>query len=342
MYLKTIVEGRLEFGTAKSYDTVLKMFLKRIESYHRNEIFLKAETIFIEETYSLVVERFVKDTITEKAYKGTISLLKYCSQFALSGTIRAWLIDNGNIVSFDLIEPEQDKAAVQSFIKGRKLIRVQGRQDEAINELTKAIDKFDRHAQAYERRAKTCFILKKYADALRDYNKCIAIDPTIATAYYGRARIHLLNADLDAAKNDFDQAIKKSVALEAVHWKSRRLKGYVHYQLKEFDRAIFELRLFTNRNFAEDDTNHGWKRWAYYHYGLALLDNQNFEEAVEAFNKAADLLDVRDDVAKEDILRNRALSKKQAGKNGYIKDLKEASELGDAKSVVLLKEIKNI
>ncbi|HMP29250.1 MAG TPA: tetratricopeptide repeat protein, partial [Saprospiraceae bacterium] len=193
-----------------------------------------------------------------------------------------------------------------------------------------------------ERRAKTCFILKKYADALRDYNKCIAIDPTIATAYYGRARIHLLNADLDAAKNDFDQAIKKSVALEAVHWKSRRLKGYVHYQLKEFDRAIFELRLFTNRNFAEDDTNHGWKRWAYYHYGLALLDNQNFEEAVEAFNKAADLLDVRDDVAKEDILRNRALSKKQAGKNGYIKDLKEASELGDAKSVVLLKEIKNI
>jgi tetratricopeptide (TPR) repeat protein len=342
MYHKTIVEGRLEFGTAKSYDTILKMYIKRVESYHRNEIFLKVEDIFKEDTFSLVVERFVKDTITEKSFKNTISLLQYCSQFALSGTIRAWLLDGGNILNFELIEPNQDKSAVQSFLKGRKLIRVQGRQDEAIQELSKAIDKFDRHAQAYERRAKTCFILKKYSDSLRDYNKCIGIDPTIASAYYGRARIHLLNNDLDAAKLDFDQAIKKSVALEPVHWKSRRLKGYVHYLLNEYDKAIFELRLFTKRTFPSDDANFGWKRWGYYHYGLSLLANQNFEEAVEAFNFAAELEDVRDDVAKEDILRNRALSKKQAGKNGYIKDLKEAADLGDEKSSILLKEIKNI
>jgi tetratricopeptide (TPR) repeat protein len=341
MYHKTIVEGRLEFGTEKSYETVSKMFLKRVESYHRNEIFLKAENIFHEETYSLVIERFVKDTVTDKAYKGTISLLQYCSQFALSGTIRGWLLENGHILSFDLIEPKQDKTAVVSFLKGRKLIRVEGRQDEAIQELTKAIEKFDRHAQAYERRAKTCFLLKKYSDALRDYNKCIAIDPTIATAYYGRARIHLINNDLEAAVKDFDQAIKKSVALEAVQWKSRRLKGYAHYILKEYDKAVFELRLFTNRKFEKKDPNEGWKRWAFYYYGLSLLENQNFEEAIDAFNKAADLEDVKDDVAKEDILRNRALSKKFAGKNGAIKDLKDASDLGDSKAAVLLKEFKS-
>ena len=339
MFYKAIIQGRLDFGTPRSFETVVKMFNYRVDNYHKNDIIFKGEDIFNEETNELNIERFVGNVL-EKSYKSTVELLDYCVQFAVNGSIRAWLVDNGEILHFHLLEPASDKAAVQSYIRGRSLVKVAGRQDEAIEELSKAIEKYDKHAQAYERRAKTCFIMKKYADAMRDYNKALSIDPTIPSAYYGRGRVHLLNNELEAAVADFDQAIKKSVALEPIHWKSRRLKGETHLKLNQYLKAIFELKLFTKRSFKEDDSNNGWKRLAYYNYGLALLENENNEEAIEAFNCALALPEVNDGVVVSDILRNRGLSKKKSGKNGYIKDIKEAASMGDTLASSLLKQIK--
>ena len=90
--------------------------------------------------------------------------------------------------------------------------------------LSKAIEKYDRHAQAYERRAKVCFRMKNYHDAARDYTKAINIDPTIPTAYFGRARVHMLNKDWELAIEDFNNTLKKSIALQPIYWKSRKLK----------------------------------------------------------------------------------------------------------------------
>jgi tetratricopeptide (TPR) repeat protein len=338
MILKTIIEGRLDFGSAKSYETTLKMYLKRLESHHRNDIFLKVENIFLEDQYQIVVSRFVKEGITEKAYKGTVALLEYCAQYAISGTIRAWLIDSGNILSFSLIEPKEDKVAVKLYQKGRQLVKQKGKQNEAIEELTKAIEKYDRHAQAYERRAKTCFLLQKYGDALRDYNKCLAIDPSIASAYYGRGRIHLHNKDFDAAVQDFDQAIKKSVALETIHFKARRIKAYTHMQLLEYDKAVYELGLVTKRTFKEGDDNVFWRRWALYYYGKALMACEKFDLAIDAFDNALKLPELDDNIKEIDLLRNRAICKKNAGKNGFLKDLKDALSKGDSQADLLLKE----
>ena len=339
MFYKAIIQGRLDFGTARSYETVLKMFNYRVENYHKNDIIFKQEDIFLSETNELLIERFVGN-VMEKSYKSTVELLDYCVQFAVNGSIRAWLVDNGEILHFHSLEPGSDKAAVQSFIKGRSLVKVAGRQEEAIEELSKAIEKYDKHAQAYERRAKVNFIMQKYSDALRDYNKSLGIDPTIPSAYYGRARVHLLNGDLEAAVADFDQAIKKSVALEPVQWKSRRLKGEAHLRMKQYHKAIFEFKLFTKRQFRIGDSNGDWKRWSFYHYGLALLENENYEEAIEAFNAALELPEINDHINLTDILRNRGLAKQRSGKNGYIKDIKEAASLGDKLASSLLEKIK--
>lgn len=339
MFYKAIIQGRLDFGTPRSYETVLKMYTYRVENYHKNDIIFKEEDIFIAETNELMIERFVGNVL-EKSYKSTVELLEYCVQFAVNGSIRAWLVDNGEILHFHLLEPASDKAAVQSFIKGRSLVKVEGRQDEAIEELSKAIEKYDKHAQAYERRAKVSFIMQKYADALRDYNKALGIDPTIPSAYYGRARVHLHNGDLEAAVADFDQAIKKSVALEPIQWKSRRLKGEAHLRMKQYHKAIFELKLFTKRQFREGDSNNEWRRWALYYYGLALLENENYEEAIQAFNAALELPEINDRINLTDILRNRGIAKQRCGKNGYIKDIKEAASLGDRQASSLLEKIK--
>ncbi|MBK8701118.1 MAG: tetratricopeptide repeat protein [Saprospiraceae bacterium] len=249
------------------------------------------------------------------------------------------MLDNGEILHFELIEPQSDKAAVQSFIKGRSLIRETGKQDEAIAELSKAIEKHDRHAQAYERRAKTCFLLKNYNDALSDYNKCLGIDPTIASAYYGRARVYAIQEKWQLAIEDFDNAIKKSVALESIHWKARRLKGGAHIELKEFGKALFELKLFVNRKFKKNDPNLDWRRWALYFYGICCYETENYADATLAFNEALDMPDLHDGVDISELLRYRGLSKNKAGKSGGIKDLKESVKLGNKKSSAVLKEM---
>jgi tetratricopeptide (TPR) repeat protein len=314
------------------------MYQYRIDTYYKNEIIFKSEEVFQPEQMSLELPRFVGN-VTEKAFKNTTDLLIYCAQFAVSGTIRAWLLDNGEILQFELIEPHSDKAAVQSFIKGRSLIREEGKQEEAIEELSKAIEKHDRHAQAYERRAKTCFLLKNYNDALRDYNKCIGIDPTIASAYYGRARVYSILEKWKEAIENFDEAIKKSVALETVHWKSRRLKGAAHMQLGEYLKAHFELKLFINRKFKKNDPNLGWRRWALYNYGICCFETELYLDAVAAFDEVLNLPELHDGVDKSELLRLRGMSKSKAGKSGGIKDLKESVKLGNKKSSIFLKEM---
>jgi hypothetical protein len=239
------------------------------------------------------------------------------------------------------MEPYSDKSAVQNYIKGRQIIREAGRQKEAIDFFDAAIGKYDRHAQAYERRAKTNFLLKKYSEALRDYTKCLGIDPTIASAYYGRGRVYEINKNYDQAIKDFEQSIKKSIALEPVHWKSRRMKGLCHVQLKEWTAAIFELKLFVNRKFKNDDGNLPWMRNALYNYGRACYEVESYQEALNAFTKAESMPDVNDYVDMSELLRLKGLSKQLSGKSGGLKDIKTSSKMGNKKSKSTLKQLNN-
>ena len=339
IYFKTIIQGRLEFGTAKSYEKVSKMFVLRAETYYKNQIIFTAEELFDEDKLTLEIPRYVGQ-ISEKMYKNTISLLDYCSQFAVAGSIRAWMSESGQIMHYNLMEPTSDKAAVQSFLKGRKLVKVEGREEEAIAALSKAIEKYDRHAQAYERRAKVCFRMKNYHDAVRDYTKAIKIDPTIPTAYFGRARVHMINKDWEAAIEDFNHTLKKSIALQPVYWKSRKLKAECHLKLKQYDLAEFDVKLYSNRKFGPDDINNNYVRWARYQYGWLLNKKGEYNEALVQLNRALEIPAYgKTDVQDAEILLVRGLAKKEAGKNGYIKDIKDAAKLGDKKAINLLEEI---
>lgn len=331
IYFKTIIQGRLEFGSAKSYDKLIKLFDSRAETYHKNDIVFTSEEIFDAEKLTMEIPRYVGQ-ITEKRFKNTIALLTYSAQFAVTGSIRAWMSEEGVIKHYALMEPDSDKAAVRSFLKGRKLVKEEGREDEAIAALTKAIEKYDRHAQAYERRAKIVVRLQNYHDAIRDYTKCINLDPTIPTAYYGRGKVHMIQKDWDKAIEDFDQALKKSVALQPVYWKARRHKATCHMELKQLEKALFDLKLYSNRNFSSDDVNQRYKAWSLYNYGKILMETEEFLEAIKIFDKALDVL-ANDRSQREinagEILRMRSITKKKSGKSGHVKDLKAAAEAGD-------------
>ncbi len=338
VYLKSIIQGRLEFGTLKSYEKVTKMFLQRTETYYKTDVIFKFEDIFNEEELSLEIPRFVGQ-VTEKAFRVTTGLLGYCAQFAVAGSIRAWLINEGEVVQYELMEPQSDKGAVQSFVRGRKLVKEKGKEKEAIEALSSAIEKYDRHAQAYERRAKVNYLMKNYHDALRDYNKCISIDPSIPTSYYGKAKIHIIREEWKEAIQALEEAIKKSIALQTLYWKSRRLKADCHIQLKEWQKAAFDLKLFTNRNFEPDNPNRFWLRKCLYQYGNVLLETEDYAEAIKAYDKALNLPGVDDGIEESEILTNRGLARQKAGKNGYVKDIKDAASMGNKKAKNLLKAI---
>jgi tetratricopeptide (TPR) repeat protein len=327
MWIKSIIQGRLEFGNEKSYNLVLGMYGYRTENYYKNDILFKEEDIFFRDGFYLDLKRFVGQ-VTQKSFKNTMNLLGYCAQFAVSGTVDGWLTETGTVIAHSHIEPDSDKAVVQYFLKGKKLVKAKGEQQKALIELTKAIEKYDRHAQAYERRAKVNFILKKYHDALRDYNKSLKIDDTNPAAYYGRAKVHMINGDYAQAVSDFDMATKKSIALQDIYWKARRLKADCHIELKEFDKAAFDLKLLFNRNFPKESANNYWITYNAYRYGRVLLELDENEAAIKAFDKSLEKASSNDKIPEKEKYFYRGIAKKKAGKNGSIKDIKTAKELG--------------
>lgn len=336
MLFKTIIQGKIEFGTEKSFSKALKMYDYRSENYHKSETLFLSEEIFFPDTFTMSVPRFVKQTY-DKAYRNTVSLLKYCTQFGLSGEMNAWLIDEGKILNFTHMEPDSEKMAVQNYIKGTDLISQHGMEEDAIALLSKAIEKYDRHAQAYQKRAKVNFILKRYHDAMRDYTKSVNLDDSNPNSYYGRGKVHFHNKDYAEAVADLDFAIKKSVALQAIYWKARFLKSQCHMFLKQWEEAAFDLKLFTKKIFPEDNPNFIKQREAHFNYGKVLLELEENEKAFELFDLAMEVEGSKDKLKESEMLKYRGIARHKAGKNGHIKDLKEAADLGDKEAATLLK-----
>jgi tetratricopeptide (TPR) repeat protein len=288
---KTILSGRLEFGSPKSYEKVLKMYQQRMETHYRTaELMFKLEEVFHEPTSSLDIPRMVIQS-NEKSWQNTLNLLEYVAQFAIAGDLRAWMTDNGKVLKYHLIEPKSDKGAVQFYLKGREMVKNEGMENEARAALSSAIEKYERHAAAYERRGYVNFQLKNYADALYDYTKSIDLNPNHAEPFLGRAFVKMVQQDWKGATQDLEQAIKRSIPHEPIYWKARRVKGECHLKIKEFEQAATELKFFTGRTFQPEDSNYKWRQKAWFNYGKALSAVGKFNEALQAFDHAMQIQD---------------------------------------------------
>ncbi len=338
MTYKTIIKGRLEFGTAKTYDKVLKMYEHRMENYYKLDVLVKDEDIFIEDSLCLDVPRIIVQS-TIKTWKNTVSLLEYIAQFAVAGTFHMWMTENGTILNERTIEPQSDKGAVQAFIKGRQLIQEEGREGEAITALNRAIEKYERHAFAYERRGFTNLKLKNFDDALYDFSKSIDINPNIPDPHMGRAKVYMLQEKFQDAANDLFHATKKSIPLEPIYWQARRMKAKCHVNLKEFDKAVFELKLFTKRKFTTDNPNYVHRKQCFFDFGKCLLEIGEYEEAVKAFNASMEIDKESESQPHADQFLYRGIARQRIGENGYTKDWNDAAELGSEEATKLLADM---
>ena len=336
--LKIIFKGCLEFGSTKSYDKVFKMYERRIENYYKTDVILKEEDLFDEASACINLPRIVLYS-TLKKWKATVSLLEYLSQFAIAGELSGWLIENGKIIEYVIIEPHSDKVAVKAFLKGRELIQTEGKEKEAMDALNIAINKYERHAQAYERRGFINYQLKNFNDALYDFTKSINIYQNNPDPYFGRANIYILKGELDKAIEDLDQCIKKSIPLQPIYWKARRIKGECLAKKGAYKAAALEFKLFTQRKFAVGDSNYKWKKYVFTKYGQTLLELENYQEAVVAFNEAVKLEQSTAEKVKEaDPLLYRGIALQKSGQKGFVNDWIQAAELGSKEAVQLMEE----
>lgn len=307
---KTIISGRLEFGSSRSYQKVINMFEHRKENYYRSDIAINAEDIFVEESCFLDIPRFITQT-SEKTWRNTINLLQTLAQFAVAGDLSAWMTDNGQLLHHVIIEPKGDKTAIQHFLRGRQLINEEGKEKEARDALSRAIDKFERHALAYERRGFVNYKLGNYKDALYDYNKSIDVNPDKANPYFGKAVIFKAQERWEEAVDQFAIVTKKAMPLEPLHWVARRMKGECFLQAGNAEAASLEFRLFTNRNFTKDNPNYSRRRQVYFLYAKTLMELGRKADALQQLEKAAAITLGKEYVSDEELEKFRKENFKQ-------------------------------
>jgi len=335
MFYKSIIQGRLSFGTQKSYDKVVKMFEYRTETYYKGDVMLQLEEVFHPDDLCLSVPRFVGN-FTEKNFKNTVDLISYCAQFAVAGSMQAWMIEEGKVLNHANIYPESDRTVVTQFNKGDKLFQAKDKNTEEA--FSKTIESYEKHAQAYERRGWVNLRLKNYSDALYDFEKAISLDDSIAFAHYGKGIISANENNIEAAVESFTQTVKKSVALESVHWRGRLRKAECLIELGDWEKAAFELKFFTKRKFTEADSNHRRRPRAFAMYGRVLFEMEEYQEAVENIDQAIELYaeGTMKSLDLGEAYFYRAMAKKELGIKDFEADMKTASEQGSEKATAVL------
>jgi tetratricopeptide (TPR) repeat protein len=338
-FYKVIIQGKFEFGSEKSFQKVLQLYTQRAETLYKKEIIFKVpEEIFKAEEKTLHINRFIGNS-SEKVWKNTISLIEYCAQFSLSGSINAWMTDNGKILHHYHLEPLAEKSSVMLYQEGKKMAEQSGMEQEAMKLLTEAIEKYDRHSQAYEKRGYINFQLKNYEDSIHDFKKSIKFDGMNASAHYGLARALMIKKELESAISSLEESTKQSIALQPLYWAARRVKGDCHLELKQFDKAAFEYKLFTTRTFIETDPNYKHLSKTWFNYGKTLFALGQLDPALEAFDKSLQFAEPEKENNHAEIFMHRGMARKAAGKADYILDLKKASDLGLASATTLLAEL---
>ncbi len=339
---KFILKGRFDFGSKRSFDNVLNMYEWKITNHYKKDVIIEQEELFNEEEMCLVFPRSYVTRGTKKNFNAITGLIQYLSDFAYTGQVEAWRINEATreVEDYHFIEPTNDRAAVTQYERGRKLIEEDGKPEEAMAALDIAIQKYENHATAYERRAFISMKLKKYHDAIRDYTKSINLYAGNPAPYYGRGVVNKITEDYASAVEDFDTTIKRSIPLQPIHYAARRRKAESLMELENYEEASKELRFFTMRKFDEDNSNFKYRKQAYFNYGVCQYELGKYKEAVELLNKSLEIKEGQFAPSVEEVMYYRGMARHKGGFPDFKKDLKKAADGGNSKAALVLEDVK--
>ncbi len=337
MFHKVILQGKLYFLNRNSYDKLVGVITNKNAVYYKNEIIHKELEFLDDENFMINIPRLVGN-FTEKVWKNTANLFETCSQFAVSGRILMWKVENGEVLDFKEIEPSGDRTAIINYKRGKEYIKG-GKENDALKALNKSLEKYDKNAMAYERRAVVNLMMKNYVEAKEDFQKCINIDQSVSESHLGLARLLKYDGEIEEALEHLNFALKTSVALQPLHWQARRTKADIHIIKEEWDKAEFELKLLVGRKFPKDNPNYKWKKEDLFKYGIVMYNKYDFKEALTLFEKSMKIVGGKEQMPEKDKYFYLGMAKKNSGKSGYIHDLKKSADLGNQDAEYMLEDI---
>lgn len=152
-----------------------------------------------------------------------------------------------------------------------------GKHDDAMADLTKSIELDPSLTQSYIKRASMNLELGAPEKAAEDFEKALeqnADDPDI---YYHRAQLHFIKGEFSDAAKDY----QKSIDLDRDFIFSHIQLGVTQYKMGSIASSMSIFRRCI-KNFKEVPD-------VYNYYGELLLDQGNFQEAVEKFDTAIEM-----------------------------------------------------
>ena len=281
---KIIIAGQLQFQSQRVYDQVVEQYVHRMENYYKNDILLKAENIFSEDGLYLEIPRTVL-TGSERHWLNTHNLLERVVTFSMAGSINMWRLDVGRVIDHIVLEPKSDRTTVQLFNRGRELVNQQDSEQEALRMMTRVVDRFGRHAQAYERRGFINLGLGNLDDALYDYDKSLKINPGLPEAHYGRGLAYIRRKEYERAAGDFEAVTRNSIPHQAIYWMAQVALGDALRHLSRPADALRAYNMFVKRKQRIASLER-YDRRIGFQLGKLLAQVGRFNDAAGAFEHA--------------------------------------------------------
>ena len=146
--------------------------------------------------------------------------------------------------------------------------------DEAIEDYNKAIELAPDNAKIYDERGLIYDKLEKYDEAINDFTKAIQIAPNSSKFYRSRGSSYGALGKYDEAIGDFTKAIQ----LDPNDKESYKRRASVYALLEKYDEALkdYNKAIKIDPNFAD----------AYYYRGLVYDELKKYNKAIKDYNKS--------------------------------------------------------
>lgn len=289
MFSKVIIQGRLDFGNANTYDKAYKLYIQRKDVYYKNEvIFNKPEECFDDEKMIFWVQRF-NNLVSDKYWRNTVHLLKNLAEYSLTGRIEMWMMVNGKAEKHEIIKPSEDKSIVSQFNQANSIVNEAGDLNKALEIVGKVLAKYPGHSMAYALKGRIHARRNEDKEAFAAFDKAIELDSLLSEAYLWKAKLMINQERYEDAIPVLDKVTLFAVAQQDIHWTGRRLKGMCYFRIGNFEKSTFEWRLFANKLFEKGKSNFYWKRNVAFGLGKAQIKIGQHMDAIQSFNTALSL-----------------------------------------------------
>jgi len=151
------------------------------------------------------------------------------------------VLDHRVPLNNNVVVTEEALMQTSDYYESGKTKLIAGEIEDAIADLTTAIDSENPTADMYILRGEAYMQSGNYRGALDDFNNALEINPTSSVAYYDRALLNTRLEDYDAALNDINNALAARATNDQDVLQLRDLyakRGQLNLWLKNWDGAI--------------------------------------------------------------------------------------------------------